>query len=299
MKPGEKLTDIERARGRWRAILPRVGIGLEFLTRKNGPCPLCGGKDRWRFLDYEGSGMWVCNRCRPDGGTGFDLLMLKLGCDFATACRFVRDTFGVKLPPREKPPTNEDHRDRCRWTWEHASPLADGDVATTYLRSRAITLDRWPLSLRSRGDLLVAKIISPANEPVNLWCRNIPTRDRKFMRGKIPNGSAVRLFRPQSVTLGIAEGIETALSAHLMFNVPTWSLLHKEGVAAFVPPSGITKVIIFGDNDQNGVGQEASERGRRSLEQLGIVVEIKIPEREGWDWNDVLMRQTCDRENAV
>ena len=246
MKPGEKLTDIERARGRWRAILPRVGIGLEFLTRKNGPCPLCGGKDRWRFLDYEGSGMWVCNRCRPDGGTGFD-----------------------------------------------------GDVATTYLRSRAITLDRWPLSLRSRGDLLVAKIISPANEPVNLWCRNIPTRDRKFMRGKIPNGSAVRLFRPQSVTLGIAEGIETALSAHLMFNVPTWSLLHKEGVAAFVPPSGITNVIIFGDNDQNGVGQEASERGRRSLEQLGIVVEIKIPEREGWDWNDVLMRQTCDRENAV
>ena len=45
-----------RAEGRWRAILPRVGIPPGFLSGKHQPCPMCGGKDRARFDDKGGRG---------------------------------------------------------------------------------------------------------------------------------------------------------------------------------------------------------------------------------------------------
>ena len=47
----EPLAD--RARGRWAAILPQLGVSPSALTGKHGPCPLCGGRDRFRFDDKE------------------------------------------------------------------------------------------------------------------------------------------------------------------------------------------------------------------------------------------------------
>jgi putative DNA primase/helicase len=56
----------ERARGRWRHILPALGIADNFLTGRNCPCPMCGGRDRFRFIDrLDADGMWVCNQCQP------------------------------------------------------------------------------------------------------------------------------------------------------------------------------------------------------------------------------------------
>ena len=42
-------TTKERAVGRWKSILPAFGVTPQQLTGKHGPCPLCGGKDRFRF----------------------------------------------------------------------------------------------------------------------------------------------------------------------------------------------------------------------------------------------------------
>ena len=39
----------ERARGRWQGILPAIGVSSQYLTGKHGPCPMCGGKDRFRW----------------------------------------------------------------------------------------------------------------------------------------------------------------------------------------------------------------------------------------------------------
>ena len=56
---------IERARHRWREILPQLGIETRFLQNKHGPSPLCGGKDRFRFDDRDGTGSYYCNQCGP------------------------------------------------------------------------------------------------------------------------------------------------------------------------------------------------------------------------------------------
>tara|TARA_R100000808_G_scaffold24871_1_gene58941 strand:- start:1816 stop:3705 length:1890 start_codon:yes stop_codon:yes gene_type:complete len=63
--------------GRWRAILPTLGVPAGALVNKHGPCPGCGGKDRFRFDDEGGRGTWICSQGGGEtiAGDGFELLV--------------------------------------------------------------------------------------------------------------------------------------------------------------------------------------------------------------------------------
>jgi phage/plasmid primase-like uncharacterized protein len=84
---------VERARNRWREILPQLGIDTRFLTNKHGPCPLCGGRDRFRFDDRDGSGSYYCGQC--GAGVGIIMLRKKHGWDFKTACDEIDKIIGT------------------------------------------------------------------------------------------------------------------------------------------------------------------------------------------------------------
>ena len=53
-------------------IFPAVGIKLHGNGKKHQPCPLCGGTDRFRCDDKDGTGSWICNQC--GAGTGYTLV---------------------------------------------------------------------------------------------------------------------------------------------------------------------------------------------------------------------------------
>ena len=57
------LTTKERARGQWRAILPALGLDENFLTGRNGPCPVCGttkkAKTGGGFIAAHGSSLYT------------------------------------------------------------------------------------------------------------------------------------------------------------------------------------------------------------------------------------------------
>jgi putative DNA primase/helicase len=107
------------------------------------------------------------------------------------------------------------------------------------------------------------------------------------MPGKPIIGAAIRLH-PAGDVLGVAEGIETALAAKQLFGVPVWSCISAVGIESFAPPSGVRKLIVFGDNDAKGTGQAAAWGLAKRLITVGIDVDVKIPERIGWDWLDEL-----------
>ena len=50
------------ARGRWPSILQALGVDPKFLRNEHGPCPHCGGKDRFRFDDRL-NGSFFCSHC--------------------------------------------------------------------------------------------------------------------------------------------------------------------------------------------------------------------------------------------
>jgi putative DNA primase/helicase len=67
---------LDRAHDRWPEILSRFGIDRRFLRNRHGPCPVCGGKDRFRFDDLHGSGSHYCNQCGASRGHGAGIRLL-------------------------------------------------------------------------------------------------------------------------------------------------------------------------------------------------------------------------------
>ena len=101
------------------------------------------------------------------------------------------------------------------------------------------------------------------------------------------SGAAVRLFEPGEC-LGVAEGIESAIAAHELFDVPVWSLLSTGGMKSFAPPAGVRHLTIFADNDDNFDGQCAAYSLAQRLTSTGIDVEVEVPPKAGCDWLNVL-----------
>ena len=59
------------AAGRWPSVLAGLHINVPDSPRRHGPCPSCGGSDRFRF-DDGGRGSFICNQC--GAGDGLDLI---------------------------------------------------------------------------------------------------------------------------------------------------------------------------------------------------------------------------------
>jgi len=98
------------------------------------------------------------------------------------------------------------------------------------------------------------------------------------------SGAAIRLTAVSQV-LGIAEGIETALAASELFEVPVWSCISTAGIESFEPPAGVREVIVFADHDENFAGQAAAYRAAHRLKLKRYDVEVCIPPEPG-DWLD-------------
>ena len=99
-------------------------------------------------------------------------------------------------------------------------------------------------------------------------------------------GGAVRLFG-YSDTLGIAEGIETAIAVTESMGVPCWAALSSALLESWEPPKDVHRVIVFGDNDVNFTGQKASYTlANRLIVKNNIVSDVDIPEIPGEDFLD-------------
>ena len=98
----------------------------------------------------------------------------------------------------------------------------------------------------------------------------------------------IRLFTAQK-TLGIAEGIESALSAHDLYDVPTWATVNAGFMKKFRAPLGVTELYIFADNDKSGTGHAvAFECARANLNANNDVSKVTVlwPNELG-DFNDI------------
>lgn len=295
----------EAATGRWPGILVALGVDAAFLTGKHTACPVCGGKDRFRFDDKDGRGTFFCSNCRA--GDGFSLLMNLKGWTFRDAAREVEQIVGAVTAVLPAPTFCDDDKVKTlNRVWREAKPLRDGDEAMRYLAGRGLHVDLPMSALRlhpglvyrdgaeviGRFPALVAMVTGTDGKGVTLhrtYLKDggkaaVPS-PKKLMPGKPIKGAAIRLH-PAGNVLGIAEGIETALAAHQRFGVPVWSCVSAVGIESFIPTQDVRKVIVFGDNDESGTGQAAAWALAKRLIAAGMAVEVKLPERIGTDWAD-------------
>lgn len=293
----------EEARGRWRGILSHYGMSQKELSGKHGPCPMCGGMDRFRFDNKGGAGTWICNNC--GAGNGVDLVMGLKGWDFGKAVQEIRPLVGMSpLQDAPKPQDEGKRREARKALWNSSVPLSPGCPADSYFKGRGVDRPNYSPALRycpsARYDesksfpAIVAAVQEPGGKAVSLHRTFIADGEKapvdapkKLMPGTIDDGSAIRLSQVTS-TMGIAEGIETALAAWEIFGVPTWAAISSTIMAKWVPPKGVSEVFIFGDNDPGFAGQVAAYGLAKSLHRQGIKVRVVIPNEAGTDWADHL-----------
>ena len=288
------------ARHKWHEILPRFDIAPEFLRNRHGPCPLCGGTDRFRFDNKDGYGSYFCAAC--GSGEGFTLIMKKHKTDYHSAAKAVEvaiNHYKITSKTDKTDKANEkDLHSKMVDLWRQSRAITESPDALAYLQSRRISYDN-PQVMRCIIDPETTVILCKVTGPNGKGCQIHRTylkkggikSDRKLMSGTLPAGSAIRLFDPLEDWLGVAEGVETALSAQQQFGVPTWSLLNANNLMAFNPPNKIKRLSIFGDNDASYTGQAAAYHLAHRLKKTGLQIAVLIPGHVDTDWNDYPLKK--------
>jgi putative DNA primase/helicase len=245
-----------------------------------------------------------------EAGEGLKLALRFTGMNFKDLARRIEQIIGEA--PREMPKpeiTDAVKRASLDRLWNSGHRVRSGDPVDRWMHSRGVGMSIYPDCLRtatgarysgppvSFHPAMLAKDSDTAGNLVMIH-RTYLTLDgakaavdkpRMFCQGTVPPGSAVRLAVPSGL-LGVAEGIETAIAAMRLFGVPTWAALNEGLLQKFEPPTGIERLIIFGDNDISGIGQAAAYAlAARLAERLQI--EVRLPDDSGEDWNDVLIKR--------
>lgn len=304
---------VERARGRWKEILIAAGIDSKFLVDRHGPCPVCGGKDRFRWDNKHGEGGSFCNQCRASNG----ILLLRrfMRCDHHTALKFVEDFVGKDTNrPAYKPVPNQP-RDASPAITRLLAESTSPEVVAAYLQRRGLSVTsdvlhghpRCPYFVEEedkRGNskyrvlghfpTVVAPIVNGDGALIGVQrVYDAPVQERKKVLGEL-KGGVVRLGMPDD-ELAVCEGWETGLAVCELFGLPVWAALSAKNMEAFEPPAGIVRLHIYGDNDASGEGQAAAfnlavriNRRNRQQHTGADPVKVCLPPEVGLDWLDML-----------
>lgn len=186
--------------------------------------------------------------------------------------------------------------------WREAQQLS-ASLAKVYLESRGILAassalrfhPRTPLGPKGRTRFFPAMIaaVSLDEGPVAIhrtFLSGEACTKAGFDKPKRALGSlgeaAVRLLAPASGKLGLAEGIESAMSAYALTGIPVWATLGNERFGIVSVPESVTELHLFVDHDSGG--ELAAKRGLAAYAREGRTIYVRKPRSRDTDWNDEL-----------
>lgn len=258
--------------GQWERVFTQ--FGLPWTTgNRHIDCPICSKKKSFRIDDKDGRGTWICT-C--SAGTGWDLLMQVTGKDFKTLAKEIDVIIGntqdyASNAPRV-PRVNDSETVRDYFL---ALPKIKGTQANEYLNSRGIydtprsgirysageydhdARRKIPCMYAIASDEYGAPAIKHLTYLEGGKKAEIETQ-RKMFTIKETHGPVAIKFSPAGSILGIAEGIESALSAAHIYKIPVWATMSAAIMQRFRAPPGVKALYIFADNDKNGTGLAAA-----------------------------------------
>lgn len=283
-------------------------LGVKFKSgggvERCGPCPACGGDDR--FSVNTAKGVFNCRGC----GVGGDTIALArhvAGISYAEALAFVGDERAYAPAPRNRagacwqaPSAGANERNpdpekiaRALALW-HEADDPRGTVAERYLNTRSLALDlaiagyvlRWHpgagAMLALFRDALTAEPRALSRTFLSPDARKI---GRKFL-GPV-GGAAIRLDEPTN-ELTVCEGIETAMTARALGYGPTWAIGSAGAVAALPIIPGVTRLRICVERDENGASERAAIACAARWEAAGSKVGFRLPPPRCNDINDAI-----------
>lgn len=285
-----------------------VGRTVKLAPGKNdrfGCCPFHDEKTA-SFSVNDGKGFYHCFGCGAHGDI-LDWWQKIEGMSFPDAAERLRREAGAR-PMREPdftPQGDDRHGEKrelhARSIWNATKPIG-GTVAEAYLRQVRKIGCVLPECLRfhpglrfnpGNSDELPAMVAAVTNLPGVIVAiqRTFLERDGsgkaaienpKRSLGSIARGAVC--LAPAGSVVGLAEGVETGLSAMELFRVPVWCALGSN-LAGVKLPRGVRHVAIFAD--RGAAGEAAAEKAREAMRLQGRKVTVRFP-TIGKDFNDEL-----------
>lgn len=307
----------QASKGKWRGILLNLGVPSDSLTGRHSKCPLCTSKDNFRWDNQDGRGTYICT-C--GAGDGMRLAMEFTGLPFGDVAARIDGMLGNIKPesgPVRQEMSEDERKGMLRSAVGETVPVQPGDLVHAYLSSRHIAERIYPPALRFGARMrdgeggvrpcMVALVgvhgekDEKGRQRYRTLHRTFLSPDgqgkaemaspRKLMPGPVPDGACVMLSDwPGYGPIGIAEGIETAMSASALFNIPVWAAINATMMEKWLPPAGADEVAIFADNDENYRGLRAgailANKLKTRPEYEGLTINLHLPKQPGTDWAD-------------
>ena len=288
------MKTIEAIKGNEEIILDHYGL---FITKnKHIDCGICRGKKKLRINIFNGTLAYICT-C--GSGTIFKYLEESIGLTFKAVAadidRLLGNTFKTEVLPESEDVTSKVMRKF------KSLPLLKGTKGGLYLNNRGIY--HFPVNgirynpREGEYQSLYAIATDDNYRPVYLHRTllsgekkaNIEVNKKMFSLKSSQGSVSIKLFPVQS-TLGIAEGIETALSCTQIYKCATWSTLNSSLMKRFKAPTGVEHLIIFADNDKKGAGHAAAfECANKNMLANNNVVKVSVRwTAELGDFNNML-----------
>jgi phage/plasmid primase-like uncharacterized protein len=274
-------------------------------SERVGPCPICGGRDRFSINTMKG--LWHCRGCSR-GGDVIAFVQHVDGVDFRTAVRTLAgtDAEGVSNKPIEcaKPDTDTQNTERALKLWATSVPIA-GTIVETYLHGRGLHDLPGDEVLRFHpacpfGDIRAACLVAlyrdiGSNQPKAIARTAIDDTGAKIGRmtlGPI-RSAAIKIDDDADIEQGltVSEGLESGLAGRQLNFRPCWALGSAGAIRNFPVLAGIEALTILTDNDPpdaNGrlAGQEAAAECVKRWRSVGCEVNIVLPKNPGSDIAD-------------
>jgi putative DNA primase/helicase len=257
-------------------------------TEWTGPCPYCGGKDR--FSINAAKSKWHCRGF--GGGRSPITLAAHIGNlpwkaaaeQLAGPCpsgparplsdaeqaerakRLQQSQAAQRAREAQQMQQEENSREAAKRIWDASKPI-DGTLAQTYLYTRGIPpfqtdVFRFHAALPYPGKpkpfpALICRVDDMGGDLCAVWRiylrgdgRKADVENAKLGLGPA-GGGAVRIGG-NGPRIGLAEGVESALGAWNLIGrqYPVWAALSTSGLVGIELPLGIQRVTIFPDGDR-------------------------------------------------
>jgi hypothetical protein len=274
-----------------------------------GPCPVCGGHDRFSISIRKR--LFNCRGCRV-GGDVIRLIQHLEGCDFATAVMRLAGVAPLASDSSELLRPRHSSRLQCSTKtttaalaiWEQAHDPR-GTAAEQYLNRRGLQISselacnvvRFHDALHFDGHrvpglvALFRDILT--DEPAGIqrvFLQGNGERIGRRMLGRA-RGAAIKLDADGEVCEGlhIGEGLETCMAARTLGFKPVWAVGSAGAIGTFPVLPGIGALSIFLESDDQGANAHAARAcAKRWLTASREVLAI-MPLFSG-DMNDVALR---------
>ncbi|WP_411680201.1 DUF927 domain-containing protein [Aeromonas hydrophila] len=293
------------ARGQWPAILAELGLSIP-KRGQHGPCPACGGKDRFRLDDKEGRGTWICTQC--GAGDGLTLLAKATHKSTKEAAQEVAALLGLSasgLDEQELAARRQNAEQiaaKARQDEEKAKRKACTRAASIMRdcikgRSPYLALKHLPDWLADTNQTLIREarhnfpqgsLVIPLTDE-NDQLVNVQLIDAQGEKRYLAGGQKAGAFHRLTggLQVAICEGYATGVSVHLATGATIYCAMDTGNLLAVAEIAkrreGAEPLLIAGDND----AQIDSNPGQAKAQQAAAVVGglVCLPHEAG-DWND-------------